>query len=89
MPQVRQKQCRIIFLLNWYVPMFSSAASTVNCSRGTNHNSDPLREQIEQLHAIAFSMRPSTSKAILPQWQLPRYFISALLARRETFLALH
>jgi hypothetical protein len=48
-----------------------------------------LREQIEQLHAIAFSIRPSTSKAILPQWQLPRYFISALLARRDAFLALH
>jgi len=53
--------------------MFASVAWTVNCARGTNHNSDPLREQIEQLQAIALSMRPSTSKAMLPQWQLPRY----------------
>lgn len=40
-------------------------------SRGTNHRIDPLREQIEQLQEMAWSIMPSTSNATRPQWQLP------------------
>jgi hypothetical protein len=36
-------------------------------SRGRNHMSTPLREQIEQLHAVTPVKSPSASKAILPQ----------------------
>ena len=32
--------------------MSFSGVSTVNCSRGTNHKSDPLREQIEQFQGL-------------------------------------
>jgi len=38
-----------------------------------------LRWQIEQLQAIAPLISPSTSKEILPQWQLPLWFIRVLL----------
>ena len=49
----------------------SSGVSSRNCSRGTNHNSEPLRWQIEQLHDITLSMSPETSNDTRPQWQLP------------------
>ncbi|MFZ1318854.1 MAG: hypothetical protein WAQ56_06035 [Candidatus Nitrotoga sp.] len=39
----------------------------------------PLREQIEQLHAIAPLISPSTSNATLPQWQRPLYIMITLL----------
>jgi len=35
----------------------------------------PLREHMEQLQANAPSISPSASNLILPQWQLPLYFI--------------
>jgi hypothetical protein len=46
--------------------------ASVNCWRGTNQSSDPLRWQMEQLQAIVPVSVPSTSKATWPQWQLPR-----------------
>src|SRR5215208_45657 len=52
-------------------------------SRGTNHSSEPLRWQIEQLHAIALLISPSTSNATAPQWQLPRYFIVTSSGSRQ------
>jgi hypothetical protein len=44
-----------------------SGVSSLNDGRGTNHSSDPLREQIEQLQDIAWSMSPSASNRIPPQ----------------------
>jgi hypothetical protein len=48
-----------------------SGVSSRNCSRGTNHNSEPLRWQIEQLHDNTLPISPDTSNATRPQWQLP------------------
>jgi len=36
---------------------------------------------MEQLHAMPFSISPSTSKATVPQWQLPWYLTRVLLVR--------
>jgi hypothetical protein len=49
--------------------------------RGTNQSWLPLRRQIEQLHSITESSWPSTSNWVLPQWQLPVYFMVFLQAR--------
>jgi hypothetical protein len=40
-----------------------------------------LRWQIEQLQAIAWVGSPSTSKRILPQWQLPFMMFSSFEGR--------
>src|SRR5947208_350167 len=75
MPHVAQKRWRMKCLLKRYVDAASSGVFSVNCSLGTNHRSEPFRWHIEQLHAIALSISPSTSYATLPQWQLPLYRI--------------
>src|SRR5688572_8750965 len=78
MPQFPQNRCFITCLLNVYVLRLDSAVVNRSLSRGTNHRSDPLRSQIEQLQARAPSIVPSTSNATRPQWQLPLYFMCAL-----------
>lgn len=71
MPHTGQKRCLSACLLNVEVLASASGTSRRSRSRGTNQSSDPLRRQIEQLHASTLPTSPSTSKAILPQWQLP------------------
>ena len=46
---------------------------------GRNHNSAPLRAEMEQFQSISLDVgSPSTSKAIRPQWQLPLWVILAV-----------
>lgn len=54
-----------------FVRRQASGVSRRSVSRGTNQRSDPLREQMVQLHASTLVGSPSTSNAIRPQWQLP------------------
>src|SRR3569832_1887962 len=82
MPQTLPKRCLIACLLNRYVAALSSGVLSLNLSMGTNHRSEPLRWHIEQLQAIALSISPSTSKATLPQWQLPLYVVIVHLRAR-------
>src|SRR5688572_4515722 len=74
MPQLAQNRCLMTCLLNVYVLKADSGVATRSLPRGTNHSSEPLRWQIEQLQASALSIMPSTSNATRPQWQLPLYF---------------
>ena len=55
--------------------IFSSGVSKMNCDAGTKVKSVALREQIEQLQAKALVSSASISNLILPQWQLPVYFM--------------
>ena len=64
---VRAEAMLDVCLLNVYVLAFASGVSSFSRSCGTNHNSEPLRWQIEQLQDNALSIVPSTSKAIRPQ----------------------
>src|SRR3546814_16790909 len=86
MPQVAQKRCLIACLLNVYVDSSSSPAVTRSVSRGTNHNSQTLRWQIEQLHDAAPSFAPSASNVPLPQWQLPTWEIGRAPCRERVCL---
>src|SRR6478736_2384618 len=79
MPQTGQNLCLMACLLNVYVRVASSGVSRWSLSRGTNQSSEPRRWQIEQLHATAPLISPSTSNATPPQWQLPLYFMYVLL----------
>jgi hypothetical protein len=54
-------------LLKVYVARFSSGVSNVRFERAVNDNSEPRREQIEQLHEIAPSISISTSNSTFPQ----------------------
>ena len=65
-PQCLQKRCLMTCLLKVYVVSSDSPVS-FRCSRGTNHNSEPRFEHIEQLQATAPVMSPSTSMVTLPQ----------------------
>src|SRR6185436_15083967 len=75
MPQFEQNRCLMTCLLNVYVLKPDSGVWRRRLARGTNHNSEPLRSHIEQLHARPLSIVPSTSNATRPQWQLPLYFM--------------
>src|SRR6185436_20898555 len=75
MPQFEQNRCLMTCLLNVYVLKPDSGVWRRRLARGTNHNSEPLRSHIEQLHARPLSIVPSTSNTTRPQWQLPLYFM--------------
>src|ERR1051326_4439303 len=64
--------------LNSYVASFASGVFSRNRSRGMNQRSEPLREQMEQLHSSSASISPSASNAMSPQWQLPEYLVGIL-----------
>src|SRR5690606_12096825 len=52
----------------------SAGVLSVSASRGNAASSAPRRRHIEQLQSITCPISPSSSNAILPQWQLPWYF---------------
>jgi hypothetical protein len=66
-PQFEQNRCWMTCLLNVYVLKLDSGVVMRSLARGTNHSSEPLRSHIEQLHASALSIVPSTSNATRPQ----------------------
>src|SRR5687768_2872976 len=63
-------------LLKRYVAMSDSGVVNRNAERGKNASNEPLRRHIEQLHSSASVTSPSSSNAILPQWQLPAWVMA-------------
>ena len=71
MPQVRQKWCFAVPVLNVYVARSSCPETSSNASRPTMRWMNPFFTQIEQLQTTAAARSPRTAIRTRPQWQPP------------------